>query len=95
LTTPQIIFEGSQLELNINTSAAGSAYVELQDEAGQPIPGYTLEDADKIMTNDVHYIATWNGNADVSKLAGQPIRLHFQMRSTKLYAFQFFTAEAQ
>ena len=42
-----------------------------------------------IMINDAHHIVTWGGKADVSGLAGRPIRLHFKMRSAKLYAFQF------
>jgi hypothetical protein len=29
------------------------------------------------------------GKADVSALAGKPVRLHLRMRSAKLYAFQF------
>jgi hypothetical protein len=92
LTTPPVVFHGDRLELNINTSSAGSARVELRGENGQAIPGFALADCDPVMINDVRHTVTWKGNADVSVLAGKPVVLHFDMRSTKLYAFQFVTA---
>ncbi|MCH2129735.1 MAG: hypothetical protein MK179_11355 [Pirellulaceae bacterium] len=89
MTTPSLTFSGNHLELNIDTSAAGSAQVELRNSSGQAIHGFTLEDCDVIMTNDVRHRVSWKGNADVSSLAGTPVQLHLKMRSTKLYAFQF------
>lgn len=89
LTTPPVIFNGSRLEININTSAAGIARVELQNTSGQPIPGYRLGECDLIMTNNVRHVVRWSNNPDVSKLDGKPVILHFQMQSAKLYAFQF------
>lgn len=89
ITTPTLKFSGNFLELNINTSSAGSAQVELRDESGQAIPGFTLQDCDTIMTNDVRHRVSWKGNADLSALAGRPVQLHVEMRSAKLYAFQF------
>ncbi len=53
LVTPPMIFHGHCLEMNINVSAMGGAVVEIQDEAAQPIPGYTHEDWDRFLMNDV------------------------------------------
>ncbi len=89
LVTPPLVFKGHCLELNINVSALGGAFVEIQNDAGQAIPGYTIADCDRILMNDVAHIVRWRGNADVSRLAGQPVRLKIAMRSAKLYAFQF------
>ena len=89
ITTPPIVFDGSRLELNINTSAAGSAKVALRNADNRPIAGYSLADADKIMVNDVRHVVTWKGSPSIKKLAGKPIRIHINMRSAKLYAFQF------
>lgn len=89
ITTPPIRFAGSRLELNIDTEAAGTALVELRDESGQPLAGFTLAECDEIGCNDVARTVTWRGRSDVSQLAGQPVRLHVRMRATKLYAFQF------
>lgn len=75
--------------LNINTSAAGSARVALLDEDGRPLSGCTIGDCDEIMTNDVKHVVTWHGKPDVGHCVGKPIRLRFEMRSAKLFAFQF------
>jgi len=63
--------------------------VELRDLAGQPIPGYTLGDCEEISCNDVNWEVRWRGKADVSALAGQPVKLHFRMTNAKLYSFGF------
>src|SRR5262249_20467554 len=79
LTTVPIVFSGHQLEINVNTSSAGSAQVELQRADGTVIDGYALEDCDPVMSNDAHCRVTWHGNSDVSALSDRPIRVRFQM----------------
>jgi hypothetical protein len=88
-TTPPLAFDGGRLALNINTSAAGLARVALLDAATAPFPGYAATDCDNIMTNSVNHTVTWRGKSDLRSFAGRPVRLRFEMRSTKLYAFQF------
>jgi hypothetical protein len=34
-------FDGQELVMNFSTSAVGSAWVEAQDQAGNPISGFT------------------------------------------------------
>ena len=89
LVTPPIVFKGDHLELNIDVAAMGEAMVEVQDEQGQPVPGFTLDECDRVLFNDVAYTVKWKGSSDVSALAGRPVRLKVAMRSAKLYAFQF------
>ena len=89
LITPPITFQGSRLELNLDTGAGGVGRVEVLDLLGAPIPGYTLAEADQLNGNSVRMLASWQGRAGVSALAGRPVRLHLKMRSAKLYAFQF------
>jgi hypothetical protein len=67
----------------------GTAFVELQNEDGQPIPGFTLGDCDEICGNLIDQQVTWKGNADVSALAGKPVRIRLNLKRAKLYAFQF------
>jgi len=89
-TTPRITFQGDQLALNLNTSAVGWLQVEILDSQNKPIPGYALADCDHIYTaNEINRVVKWNGNSTVTPLAGKPVRLHFVMRDTDLYAFQF------
>ncbi len=89
LTTVPITFTGSRLELNVQTSVAGTARVEILDAGGKPIPGFTLADADVIRGNYIAKVVTWKGNADLSSLGGKPLRLHLSLRDAKLYGFQF------
>lgn len=89
LTTPPIVFEGSHLELNLDTSAGGVARVEILDASGKQIDGYSLDQADQLNGNSVRLPASWRGKQDVSLLMGKPVKLHFELRNCKLYAFQF------
>ncbi|MCL4851526.1 MAG: hypothetical protein KJZ78_09090, partial [Bryobacteraceae bacterium] len=89
LITPPVVFEGSRLELNLDTGAGGVARVELLDEMGKPIPGYGLMDADELNGNSIRMPVSWKGKADVGSLAGKSVRLHIRMRAARLYAFQF------
>jgi hypothetical protein len=89
LQTPPLIFKGSELRLNIDTGAMGTAFVELRDAEGKPIPGFALADCEEIGGNFVDQRVYWKGKTDVSQLAGQPVRIHFKLTRAKLYGFQF------
>lgn len=89
ILTPPLRFQGSRLELNVDTSAGGVVRVEILEESGKPIRGFTMHEAEEITTNDVKAVVKWTGGSDVSRLAGKPVRLRFLMRAAKLYAFQF------
>ena len=89
LTTPPVLYSGRELTLNIDVAAMGEARVEIQGEDGRPVPGFSSGECDRVMVNDVAHIVRWNGNADVGSLAGRPVRLRFDMRSARLFAFQF------
>lgn len=90
-TTPPLRFEGDGLCLNIDTSAMGLARVEIQNAAGLPLPGFSLEDCDRIhAANTTERRVSWGGNSDVGGLATAPIRLRFELQfGTRLYAFRF------
>jgi hypothetical protein len=89
LTTPSIVFKGRRLMLNLDTSAGGVVRVEIQSAEGKPLKGYTVADADDLNGNSVRMPVSFNGNSDLGRLAGTPVRLSFQMYHCKLYAFQF------
>lgn len=89
-TTPPLRFKGNQLVLNIENASTGETRVEIRDEFGKPIPGFTLTDCDLIHSaNEINRPVKWNGKSDVKILEGKVIQLHFPMRDTDLYAFQF------
>jgi len=48
-----------------------------------------MDHCDPIQTDSVAHSVSWQGGADLSRLAGTAIRLKIKLRSTDLYAFQF------
>lgn len=89
LITRALVFNGKELEINYSTSAAGQMLVELQDAAGEPVPGYTLEDCEPIYGDHISRVVKWKNGADVSALAGQPVQLRFVMEDADLYSLKF------
>ena len=89
LTRP-IVFGGNTLQINYRTSAVGSVRIELLDEAGAPIEGFTLNDSDELFGDDVDRTATWNGASDVGALAGRPVRLRLVLKDAEVYSLRFF-----
>jgi len=89
LLTKPVRFTGKQLVLNVSTSAAGSVRVELQDETGTPIPGYTRDDCDEIIGDEIARVVSWKDKTDLSALAGEAVRLRFIMKDADLYAIRF------
>jgi len=90
-TTPPLKFDGTTLRLNVETSAVGLSRVEIQAADGTPLPGFTMDDCDRIHTaNATSHLVSWGGSSDVSSLAAEPVRLRFELQfGTKLYAFRF------
>lgn len=87
--TKLVRFEGTRLYLNMSTSAAGSLRVELQEADGAPIEGFNLAESEEIFGDEIERVATWKDGADLSALAGRPVRLRFVLRDADLFAFRF------
>lgn len=82
-------FAGSALEINYSTSAAGQVRVEIQDADGKTIPGFSLEDCEPIYGDHIARTVGWNDKPDLARLAGQPVRLRFEMSDADLYSLKF------
>ena len=89
LLTKPIVFSGNQLTLNFSTSAAGSLRVEIQDQAGKPIPGFALADCDEVFGDEIERVVSWKKVRDLSGLAKRTVRLRFQMRDVDLFSLRF------
>ena len=87
--TKPLRFKGGRLSINYSTSAAGSVRIEIQDEAGNALPGYALADCREIIGDEIERAAAWKNGNDVGNLAGKPVRLRFVLRDADLYAFRF------
>jgi hypothetical protein len=95
LVTRSFSFSGSQLHLNSTRApiAAGPGIGEIRVELltfnHHKIEGFTFDDADPILESGLDQVASWNGSSDVSRLAGQPVKVRFYVKNAKLYSFQF------
>ncbi|MCZ6678599.1 MAG: hypothetical protein O7E52_15290 [Candidatus Poribacteria bacterium] len=87
--TKPLIFEGAHLAMNFSTSAAGSILVEIQDESGNPIPGFGLDDCPEVFGDALERVVPWKNGTDVSQFAGRPIRLRFVLADANLYSIRF------
>ena len=87
VTKPFRLAEGNLL---VNVDARdGSLQVELLDERGEPIPGFSAADAPQYLAVDeLRLQPAWKDRPDLSPLAGQVVRIRFRLRNAKLYAFQ-------
>jgi hypothetical protein len=88
-TTRPLTFTGTRLVLNVNASALGTCKVEILDEQGRPVPGFSLDDCDEVSGNHLEKTVSWKGKTDLSSLHGRTVQLRFAMRACKLFAFQF------
>jgi hypothetical protein len=89
LITKSVIFSGKNLILNFSSSAAGDIRVELQDETGHPVPGFTLDDCPPVFGDSLERMVIWNNASDLSSLAGKPVRIRFVLKDADLYSFRF------
>jgi len=89
LLTKPFTFSGNRLSINFGTSAAGGIRFEIQDAHGKPIPGFTLADAREQIGNEIERIVQWEQGADVSSLAGKPIRIRAVLNDADLYSIRF------
>jgi hypothetical protein len=89
MKTKPLIFSGGRLVINYSTSSIGHVKVEVQDEAGKPLPGYALADSDEVVGDEINRTLTWRGSADLSAFAGRPVRLRFAMKDADLFSIQF------
>ena len=89
LVTRPVKFAGSKLALNFATSAAGSVRVELQDENGKPLPGFSLDACPPLFGDTVDRVMGWKGSPNLAKFAGRAVRIRFALNDANVYAFQF------
>ena len=80
--------EGDKLQVNVDAKA-GWVQVELLDETGKEIPGFSGKDATEYQAVDnLRLKPAWKDNKDLSALKGKVVRIRFRLRNARLYAFQ-------
>eukprot|EP01050_Picozoa_sp_SAG11_P010478 SAG11_NODE_1050_length_6025_cov_5.835974_2_plen_795_part_00 len=97
LTVPATCQNGHvELRLNVKTSVAGFAAVELQHVSGgktpaTPIRGFELANAAPIKGNFISRAAEWatDHHRSLNALAGSEVQLHVVLAAAQLYSIEF------
>lgn len=71
------------LEVNADASR-GSLFVEVVDQDGKPLPGYTAAEAVRLTEDGIHHHARWTGQP---LLPAQPFRLRFRFTNASLFSY--------
>ena len=89
MLTKPFRFQGKRLEINYSTSAAGLICVGIQDSAGKPISGFSVEECSEIIGDEIKRVVSWQGGSDLGALAGKTVRLRFSLKDADLYSLRF------
>lgn len=87
--TRPFTFTGHELEINYATSAAGEIRFEIEDENGNPLPGYSFGESDLVIGNEITRVIAWKGRTDLHNLVSRTIRLRIRMKDADLYSIRF------
>lgn len=89
---PHAVLNGHNGREILRLDAKPGSVVKIQDADGKPIAGYSLDDGEAIYGGRIRHVVRWGAkqakSADVSGLAGQPIRLRFVMQKADLYSLK-------
>jgi len=86
LTTRPVIFSGTHLFVNADVPN-GRLRAEVLDRDGNPIAPFTMDGSVPYAGDGTLQPMTWKGGADLSALAGEPVRFRFEVTRGSLYAF--------
>lgn len=86
ITTRPVQFSGKHLFMNI-AAAKGELTAEVLDHDGNVIAPFTRENCEPVRADRTRQAITWRGAADLSALAGKPVRFRFHLQNGSLYAF--------
>lgn len=89
LVTEKLSFDGKYLFVNASVAnKKSSLLIEVLDENGSPIDGFTAKECVSIKkTDSTKTMVCWKNNKDLSQLKGKNIRLKFYLTDGDLYSF--------
>lgn len=86
LVTKPLVFNGKDLHLNLQTSAAGYIYVDVLDADGEKIADATSYE---LFGDTIDRRVIFDNDSLFERFAGKTIRLKFRMLDAKLYSMWF------
>ena len=73
--------------LFINAAVRGSMTVELLDENGDVIPGFSAGECNVVKTDGCKIMVSWKEHSDIRSLNGRNLKIRFQLEDADLYSF--------
>ena len=86
ILTRKIRFDSNYLFVNTD-SEKGSLRVEILDETGNVLNGFSRQDCISIAANKTKQMVSWKQNNSLAGLAGKTVRFRFILQNAKLYSF--------
>ncbi|RZU53228.1 hypothetical protein EV385_5128 [Krasilnikovia cinnamomea] len=87
LTTRPLAPTGSRLVVNV-APGEGELRAEVLTADGDPVPGYTLDDAEPVTADTLRTAVRWRAGDHLPD-TGRPIRLRFSLTGGDLYSYAF------
>ena len=85
----RLLTVGAGRRLSLNADARGGKIeVEAVDERAEAIPGFTRAEFRPLQSDGLSQVCLWAGKADLSALAGKPVRFRFTLRHAELYSLE-------
>lgn len=81
------ILKYSGNHLFINAAVRGSMTVELLDENGGVIPGFSAEECNVVKADGCKIMVSWKEYSDLRSLNGRNLKIKFQLEDADLYSF--------
>ncbi len=85
LLTEPLELHGSEMTVNVNAEN-GEVRTALLDAKGEPVPGYTIDQARPIRGNHLRAPVRWQSEHDMSRLRGETVQLRICLGKADLYS---------
>ena len=82
-------FTGKKLIINYRTYEDGYLQFELQDQSGNPVQNYSIDECPQISGDEISAEVSWQNGSDLSELVNTPLHLRIKMKNADLYSIQF------
>jgi len=86
LTTRPVMFHGKYLFVNADADK-GELRVEVLDKDGKVIKPFTRSKCTRVRVDKTLQAVKWGRKAELSALAGQPVRFRFHLKNARLFSF--------
>jgi hypothetical protein len=85
ITTKRLLGAAGPLRVNYK-AAGGSLKVEVLDENGKALPGFSRDDCEPLNGDSVDQVVRWKGSSEVPRQTG-PVRFRFVLQNAAIYSF--------